>query len=342
MINTKYFVKQTEVFIVSSGRSGSTLLQSLLNASQQIYIPQESDFIARAFPFFENKSLFENDDYEVLASMFCLTSQDNGWGLKQQDIFQALEKEKPNSFADAFNCICNQYHTLKGTKDIKWGIKRPALIASISKILSVYPHAKIIHICRDGRDVYLSYKSIHEKSPVKFGPKRVIPNALYWVNGLRYVEQFQRFKVTKDSLLEVKYEDILNSPEETLQKVCSFISIEYSPSMLESFNRRGGSRSVAPENLMSSIHSKLAEKIDSSNTKKYIKGMTRCQIFVFELISSPYLKKYGYELEFDFLDIFAFSFVRRILYYFARAINDIRYAYRDKRIYTSALKSISR
>ena len=103
MITNKCPVKKPEVFIVSSGRSGSTLLQSLLNSSEQIYIPQESDFIARAFPFFENKSSYVTDDYKVLASMFCSTSQDDGWGFKQQDIFQALEKEKPNSFADVFN-----------------------------------------------------------------------------------------------------------------------------------------------------------------------------------------------------------------------------------------------
>ena len=169
-----------------------------------------------------------------------------------------------------------------------------------------------------------------------------MPNALYWVNGLRYIEQFQRSEVAKGNLLEVKYEDILNSSEETLQEVCSFIGIEYNSSMLESFSRGRGDRTVAPEQLMSSIHSKLAERIDPSNTKKYVKGMTRCQIFIFELFSSPYLKKYGYELEFGFLDSLIFGLLRRIFYSFAMAINEIRYAYRDKRIHASALKSVSR
>jgi Sulfotransferase family len=331
-------MKSPEVFIVSSGRAGSTLLQSLLNASQQIYIPQESDFIARAYPFFNDKSVYLDSDYRVLASIFCATSQDDGWGLNKDEIYQFLERKKPQSFADIVSSICEKYHSAKGTEDIVWGIKRPALIASINRILSVYPSAKIIHICRDGRDVYLSYKSVHEKSPVKFGPKRVIPNALYWINGLRYIEEFKRSKATQENFLEVKYEDILNNSEETLEKMCYFIGIKYILSMIESFNKVEDSRAIAPKQLMESIHSKLSEKIDSSNTKKYLLRMTRWQIFVFELIASSYLLRYGYELEFAFLNNFIFDFFRLPLYHLARVANDIRYAYRDRRLYSQSFE----
>lgn len=50
-------MKYPKSFVASSGRAGSTLLQALLNASEQLYIPQESDFIARAYLFFKDKQL---------------------------------------------------------------------------------------------------------------------------------------------------------------------------------------------------------------------------------------------------------------------------------------------
>lgn len=326
-----------KIFIVSSGRAGSTLLQSLLNASQQIYIPQESDFIARAYPFFAHKTDFSKSDYIILISMFCSTSQDDGWKMSEELLLDYLLKYKPQTFGEIFSRICEAFHRSKGTQDIMWGIKRPVLIASLDRIFSVYPDAKIIHICRDGRDVYLSYKAIHEKSNTKFGPKGILSNSLYWSNGLRYVEEFQKTKF-KSKIHEVKYENILSNPEDTVKNVCNFAGIEYSPAMIESFSKVNANRPVASDNLMNSIHSKISKKIDSKNSGKYINEMSRLQIFIYELVAVPYLRKYGYTLQYAFLDSSIFAVFRYILFYLARKVNDFRYSRRDKECYLSVFK----
>lgn len=334
-------IKSPEFFIVSSGRAGSTLLQSILNASRQIYIPQESDFIARAYPFFGDRKSIEQSEYAQLAMMFCVASQSSGWGMTYDYILKQLEEHSPQTLAEIFSVICSAYHSQENTLDIKWGVKHPVLIASLNTIFSTYPDIKIIHICRDGRDVYLSYKNIHENSQIKFGPNGVVSSALYWVDGLRRIEKYLRDPAIQNKVIsEIKYEDLVGHPQESLKDLCGFLEIQYSPSMSEEFSSFEGNKRVAPDEIMSSVHTKLKGNLDASNTKKYLKKMSKRQIFIFELLAAPYLIKYGYPLEFKLLGNWIFSPIRATLYSLGRIFNDRRYSKRDKRFFERAKKKL--
>ena len=118
-------------FIVSSGRSGTTLLSALLNASSQVCIPPESDFIARAFPFFHHKYRYMEKDYQELINLFCNTSQMKGWNLNPTTLLKRLNSENPQSFADINTSFYKAYLEEKGLLHLQWGIKSPVLIADI-------------------------------------------------------------------------------------------------------------------------------------------------------------------------------------------------------------------
>ena len=318
--------KNPKSFIVSSGRAGSTLLQSILNSSQQIYIPRESDFVARAYPFFKDKTKYDTKDYELLAALFSKTSQDDGWEMETGYVKAFLEKNQPQSFADAFNEIFQAYCESENIETNNWAIKHPVLISSLDVLGSVYPVAKIVHMCRDGRDVYLSYKNIHEKSGVKFGPKGVVSNALYWVDGLRRVEEYQK----ENEVFEITYEGLLENTETELEKLCEFLDIRYCASMTQNYGKQ---RQEIPKSFSASIHKNLSKGLMIDNTKKYLSKMTKLQIFIYEIIASPYLKKYEYPLEYGFTASILFSPLRICLYSLARMINISRYRRRDKKTY---------
>lgn len=319
-------IKHPEFFIVSSGRAGSTLLQSLLNATGQIYIPPECDFIARAYPAFINKSMYTNTDYEKIVSIFRKTSQLQGWGMDQHYLVSYLRKLNPQTFADVFSVICAAYHQLERTEELLWGIKHPVLISSLDRLFTVYPNAKVVHICRDGRDVYLSYQAVHENSPVKFGPRGVIPSALYWVDGLRRVEEVQ-----KDSIFELRYEDLLIQPEVVMHALCTFIGVDYRSTIIKNHHLFEKNRKIAPEGAMNSIHYNLKKGIDSKNTCKYLTRMSGFKIFMFEFIASPYLKNKNYQLKYLFINTKLFNPIRSMLYFWARLLNTWRYAQRDQK-----------
>lgn len=327
--------KLPKVFIVGSGRSGTTLLASMLNASNQIYIPYESDFIARAYPYFHDKICFEVQDYKLITKLFKKTAKQEGWGMSEDYLLSYLQSKSPQTFTEVNSTIYEAFHKQEGTVDLDWGIKAPVLIASLDRIHNVYPNSKITHIIRDGRDVYLSYKKIHESSDVKFGPKGVIANALYWSDGLRRIEQFE--KTGKDiDVFELRYRDLLTQPEEKLKELCEFLEIIYATEMHEKFNEAKQNQKVVPSQFKQSFHKKLNSGLDPNNTEKYLSKMSKSELIQFELIAAPYLVKYGYQLQYPILNSVLFTPVRGVLYTLARRLNDWRYAYRDRNMYTQA------
>lgn len=321
-------IKDPIFFMVSSGRSGTTLLRSILNASNQIAIPHESDFIARTYRFYQKKTHFNSGDYENVAKLFMVTSREQGWGLDKDYLIAYLKRYKPQSFADINRLINQAYHEQEGTENMLWAIKSPVLIASLDKILQVFPKTRIIHVVRDGRDVYLSYKKVHKKSRVKFGPKRLLPAALYWIDGLRRIENLKHEK-KQDHLYELRYEDLLTLPDKELAKLCDYIEIDYSPKMYqEHYNLERNQKLISPE-FMKSFHSKAKQGLDPNNVEKFYREMSKRERFFFELIAAPFLKKYHYPIEFELLSLPIFNLLRYPLYFASRQLNDWRYYRRD-------------
>lgn len=316
--------KTPSVFVVSSGRSGSTLLQSILNASGQIYIPSESDFITRAYPFYHNQSVYTDNDYEQLAKLFCVTTVNN-WGLSEENIVQCLKQEKPQSFGEIVSVISHEAHSLEGTQNLIWGIKRPVLIAGLDKICSIVPDAKIIHTCRDGRDVFLSYNAVHKRSKLKFGPKNVVTNVLYWIDSLRRIEEFE-----SDRVFEIRYEDIVSQPEKVLPELFNFLELTYDDSILTNFGNHERNQKIVSTSFRKDTHQKLSSALDPKNAQKYKHKMSKARIFFFELIGGPYLKKYNYPLEYNFSTSALLWPLQRLSYFFARLVNNVRYSFRDK------------
>ena len=330
--------KIPNIFIVSSGRSGTSLLTSILNASQQINIPYESDFIARAYPFYKHKTNFNHKDYQQIFKLFKETSQPKGWGMSEEYLLSILDKKNPQTFTQVFGTFCDAYHQSVGAENLLWGIKAPVLIASIDRIIKVNENAKIVHIVRDGRDVYLSYKNVHDKSKIKFGPRGLVSNALYWIDGLRRIEEFGK---NYSNIYEFSYEDMLNNPQEEFKQLCDFIGIEYIPEMHENYFKSQTNKELVSPELMNSIHTKLKGGLDPKNTKKYLTKMSKSELFWYEIIAYPYLKKYGYEIHTSSFYSMLFYPLRLIIYFLARLFNDLRYSKRDRIFYKQSLALMS-
>jgi hypothetical protein len=312
------------LFIVSSGRAGTTLLRVMLNRGKNIFIPLESDFIARAFPHFSEDKPIPPEKYKLLASIFRHHSQKKGWGLEKEEIVSYLEEAKPKDYAESVAGIVDLYFDQNNIEPSRWGIKAPVLIASIDRILETFPNAKVVHMVRDGRDVCLSYQNVHETTEDTFGPKRIHENALYWIDGLRRVATFE------DQVFDVRYEDLVLQPEETLKALCSFLELPFTTEMLDSSSENSSQKMDLVSTHSKTIHKNLSKKLLKDNINKYRSKMTKGDIMIYELLAAKYLKKYGYQLTFPILSFFLFDLLRFPAYWFARKFNDWRYGKRDK------------
>lgn len=97
----------------------------------------------------------------------------------------------------------------------RWLSKAPPYIVTLGALHQVFPQMRFIHCIRDGRDVACSVLTR------KWGPTDVPTAARWWASridrGRRFAARFP------EQIHEVRYEDLLQRPEETLAAALRFI-----------------------------------------------------------------------------------------------------------------------
>jgi hypothetical protein len=94
-----------------------------------------------------------------------------------------------------------------------------------------------------------------------------------------------------DRYIEVRYEDLLESPERELRRVCDFLGLKYDDSMLLFYKE-----DFAAEISNSTTHKKISMPLDPSNRYKWRNEMGEKQLLLFEAIAGDALAEFGYEL----------------------------------------------
>ena len=103
----------------------------------------------------------------------------------------------------------------------RWAEKTTGNILHLNRILAYWPGAKIIHVIRDPRDVFASFRRSK-----KYGG--VTDYANLWCD---YLGQAERFKVElpliADTYFEVRYEALVANPVVQMRQVLEFLDEEW-------------------------------------------------------------------------------------------------------------------
>ena len=161
------------IFVVGVPRSGTTLLRMMLNSHSRIAIAPETHFF-RLFWANRHKygDLNKDNNFQKLWNDLTKCKYFGDLKLKNvQKIYEDLFNGK-RSYKAIFTKLIKEY--AKQHNKTRWGEKTPGHLEYIKTILSFYPHAKMIHIIRDPRDVALSLKK------VPWGSNDVFPIARFW------------------------------------------------------------------------------------------------------------------------------------------------------------------
>ena len=218
-------MKEPHFIIVGVGRSGTTLLQAMLNAHPEVAILPEIHFIRRFL--FTGKleqagklgyrqgilPLFKTDPYIKRLTPFLAIDQ---LPLSNLDGTRAIA---PQLFAALLSAYQQAVH-----KPII-GIKEPRAIEWIPQLFALYHQTRIVHIVRDPRDV-LASKLKAGWSKQKGVMRHIIVGHYQLTLATRAQSQYPH------QMLTIRYEDLLTSPEKTLQMVCHFLDIPYTEAML--------------------------------------------------------------------------------------------------------------
>ena len=117
----------------------------------------------------------------------------------------------------------------------RWVEKTTSTEIYASEVKSWFPNARFVHIIRDPRDNWASLRSGWEKRYRQFNDSytRLLQSMIDRGRlGLEFARLNQASFGSEDYLV-IRYEDLTAAPVAELRKICSFLSIDYDPTLLQ-------------------------------------------------------------------------------------------------------------
>jgi protein-tyrosine sulfotransferase len=278
------------VFVLGNGRSGTTLLQALLDAHPHIVAPSETKFIEILYPRFSSiKNWQEKDIMEFVSGLKKDPQFVDYWNINWEQLVKDLMLVKED--AD-YSLICKTvYYEMKGNRDDIRLIsdKNPLYVLFIDKLSRLFPGAKFIHIVRDPRAVINS-------SIQTFYMKNFIFNSYGWLINNSIIEKSK--KENPSRYFTIYYEKLVENPELTLTQLCGFLNLPFSSEMLTPKVPDMSHKPEVQKKFLGRIHKNISMPVNTGNVDKWETELDPNHRGIVELITGAYAKKmYEYNVD---------------------------------------------
>ena len=257
-------------FIVGCGRSGTTLLRTLLIRHPEIAIPLESLFII------DYLRVQDRHELKYLNSLVIREPELEEWGIS----VSAEDLLDSDSVPRMISRLHEIYAESKGKA--RWGQKTPRFVRHLDLLRENFPSSKVIHMVRDPRAVVSSLiqSNVHQ-SNAYHGSHR-------WKMDVR---AGLTYELTHSSrVLRVFYEDLVKDPEEVLKAISEFLELDPSGMMI-SGEKKSQEYSVFYEN----IHANIERSPTPAFVDKWKQHLSPEEVNIVEGICGELMGDLGYE-----------------------------------------------
>lgn len=295
------------IFVVGTGRSGTTLLSTVLSSHSRIAFPPETHFMRRA----ELNGLANGapQDFDAFWDTYSKWSRFEDLGVAAEDCLAVLEEMGDKSFKSIFAASLEAFRRKEGKARV--GEKTPRHRIYIPLLLSWYPSSRVVVIRRDPRAVIASQLkcpwvevtacSLRKGVLADSRMSKVIFYAENWATG--YGKDVPTY-IEDERVCLITYEDLVQRTEETVQFVCKSIGENYEASMVA---KRAGAKvanSTAKsasytddwEEWVKSHHARTEKPITADSLSKWKGQLSRLEVLVAEAICAKEMKAAGYSL----------------------------------------------
>ena len=271
------------IFVVGIGRSGTSLLQNMLNAHSEICFLPENSFLRRYLASGLFDSRLKSSGANSLAAELASDIAFKRIGMSADELEGVLNSQNGQSGAAFFRSVASSYAGQDGQYSYL-GDKDPRLIEFLPLLHANFPNARIIHIYRDPRDVALS-KMKAEWSSGRAAIANLFAGRAQWSlvgrNGRA---------LFGSNFHELSYENLVNLPKAEMVKVCEFLDIDFVTEMLDPAS---GGRTLVAEDEMPWKHKSLGPVL-STNTEKWRSGLSPEQVALTESVNRRLMRDAGY------------------------------------------------
>ena len=259
----------TPFFIVGCGRSGTTLLRTLLSGHETIAIPLESLFI---IDYLRVQSRF---DLEYLISLVVREPELEEWGISV-------------SVDDLADCVSvpqmiSRLHEIYADSKNKsrWGQKTPRFVRYLNLLGENFPRSKMIHLVRDPRAVVnsLIQSNVHRSN--------VYHGSLRWKMDVRAGLSYE--SEHGDRVMRVSYEDLVKNRENVIGGIAEFL--KFDPSALKIGEKIAQEYSAFYEK----IHENLYRSLSPDIIDKWKQHLSVDELAIIDEICGELMESLGYE-----------------------------------------------
>jgi Sulfotransferase family len=276
------------LFVVGCPRSGTTLLQRMLDNHPLLAVANDTHFIPRA------PSLAEGLDPPLTPELveWVLGSQRfYRLGLPEELVRKAAAHAR--TYGEFVSALYSELGKLRG-KPLA-GEKTPDYVQKLPLLHALFPWVKTIHIIRDGRDVALStMRWAHEdRGPGRYRLWQEEPLAVcaLWWRLQVSTGRTDAERLSPTRYFEVRYEDLVIRPDDTLQELTAFLELPFAPEMLAYYVGK-----LRPE---PGLSAKKAWLPPTPRLRDWRAHMSPRDVQLFEALAGDLLSELGYKRVFD-------------------------------------------
>ena len=195
-------------FIVGAERSGTTLLRLILGHHPEITPCNEFDYAVAELPWEDADHWPDADAYRAWVV------NDRRYKLSGCEIDQSTD------FPGQIRSFLGQAR--KRPEQTLFGA---VVHRKFHHLVRIWPQAKYIHLVRDPRNVAASVMKMGWAGTAWHGPDEWFRVERCW--------DLLRAKISPSSFIEIRYEDFIAEPEQTVKEICGFLGVDYEPDMMQ-------------------------------------------------------------------------------------------------------------
>ena len=287
------------IFIVGASRSGTTMLSRILGKHTQIFSLNELHVFGDLISSESLHAPLHNSEQRKLASTILQRQEYGIWASEQpltnttllDSVLNKLNDDSATA-ATVFNETALAVADSYGNGSVSEQTPRNIFFAE--SLLEAYPHAHFVHMVRDPRAVLASQKSKWRR---KFLGGKDIPTLemiRMWTNYHPFTLSKLWIKANKQAIKNeshdrfhiIKFEGLLEAPEDTLRELCGGMGIDFEAQMLD-IEHIGSSHQH---------NTSQVSGISNATVESWKKSLTTAEQMMSEKLCSETMTHFGYAL----------------------------------------------
>lgn len=263
---------ESPIFVIGTGRSGTTLLRQMLNAHPRIHITHEAGFYsyARHAPAHVSADEWLERFFQTYSFAYL--------GLDPDAIRAGLPRPLPRKdIVLAYKAVLKAKAAQKGR--VRWGDKNPLDTHNLAQIFADFPDARVVYIMRDPRP------TTHSFNRMPFGTSSILFNCLLCRVQFDHIQPFL------DRIFEVRLEDLTKNTAPVLRDILTFVGEPWDDAVLDHV-RHSATDDVPP------LPWFVGATAEQPNTRRsegsWQDGLAPAWIRLIERFNAQAMARYGY------------------------------------------------